>query len=225
MRVTLRKLLFVGVFALLPLAASPPANAAMIISFDDIKLTGGTVTGPNGANLGGDIGTDIKFDLITLVDTTSGIVDSVQCGASLAAADPCLLNFNTTTQTLTIDAPGGVYDAGADNTPFTADDGGVVIAGPVNLVTGTSMTFWVKSVGGMHIEGTDIKNPDLLDYFHLLASSFRFVSTDITLVGTSVSDADFDNTENLQLIPEPGMLTLFGIGLFGVARRFAGRRA
>jgi hypothetical protein len=232
MTVRPRKLLIAALLAV-PLLASPPPAHATTITFDDKSLHGGTITGTLGVNTAA-TGTNIIFDIITLLDDTNTTVAAVQCGLSGTAADACLLTFDTVANTITLTAAGGLYTAGTDFQPFTNDsdasegtliagNGEIVLSGSFQPVAGVSTVLLPTAFIG---NGEDQKSAALLEYFGVVIfGNFSFVTTDITINQDGVvTDAQIDNIGGIQLIPEPGMLTLVGVGLLGIGRRFAGRR-
>jgi|SwirhirootsSR2_FD_contig_31_7512685_length_770_multi_5_in_0_out_0_1 hypothetical protein len=233
MRVGFRNIIAAfGVAALGLLAMPKPAQAALIIEFDDTQVFGGTITQVGTVTTG----TNVLFDFITLQDdVTNSVVAAAQCGDNTAQGDPskvCVMNFtfdssNPSASTITITTLTGVYDAGADLTPYTADTGGQIVApGGVLLSGSLSGVTGGINVGAVILNGTDTKNADLLDFFSvIIAGDFSLTSTEIFTTSTgSVKDADLINSGNIQLIPEPGMLTLFGLGLLGIGRKFRQRR-
>jgi hypothetical protein len=208
------------------LFASRPASADFIIEFDDITIQGGSLT-QSGSII---TGTDIVFDIITLQDTSSStVLKAAQCGLTGSAATACLLNFTldtgTSTGTITMTAPGGVYDAGADNQPFTGDTGAQILLNGDTVLSGILTGGGFTTTTTFGADGFDEKNPALLDFFDLfIVGDFTLSNTEIRRsTGGVVRDADLINSGDIFFIPEPGMLMLFGVGLFGVARRLTRR--
>jgi hypothetical protein len=200
--------------AALALALAPASAQAETIRFDQVQQ-GGTLT-----NTGGDIvGTNIIFEFITYDANDDGTPESIAyCDSSFSilSGSPtnCYLNFeynpSTSTNYFTLTSS-GLYDSSFNLISGTS---GVILSG-----TFTSVSF---SSGGTIFSGVgiDSKNQALLDYFGSLTTNFTFNNTEIRTENGTVTQADIVNT-----VPEPGLLTLFGLGLLGVGRKFARRRA
>lgn len=206
------------------LVAPSAANAALIIDFDQLVLDGGTLTPSGGGNA---VGTDIIFTAIYLRDTSSSTtLAGVQCGSATSSgaattANACQLDFNTATQSFVMTAPGGLYDIGPDGLPYSADRGGLVAANGAVVLSSSSFA-WTLLSNFFLADGVDSKNADLLSFFGISATSFRFLNTEIYFGSgrNNVLEADLVN-----MIPEPGVLALFGVGLLGLGRRLMRRRA
>jgi hypothetical protein len=212
------------------LLIAPTNAAADTLLFDQAGAAGGTVSYAGGAAPA--TGSGISFTSITYVE-----------GASSVACVGCVLTFTTGANTLNV--PGVVYTWGGG--------GSFVITGSVPLAgigagsTLLSGTFSgpvpaIASMGAggkLTLSGTgiDSKNSALLQYFGLADSPFIFASTNITAVGCApdtttgafsctVDEADVTNDN--RAVPEPGLLTLFGLGLLGLGsvarRRLAARQ-
>ena len=210
------------------LGTATGARAAAIIEFDDVVIHGGTVTQAGSIITG----TNVRFDFITLEDgSTSNIFSAAQCGTVAGQlSTSCVLNFSfdttTVSGTVTMTALGGVYDAGADLAPFTADTGGQILA-PGSIVFSGTLTdagFATPTVFGA--SGFDTLDPALLAFFNVLVTGDLALSTsEIRVARTGlVRDADAVNSGEIQLIPEPATLSLFGLGLLGVGRGLRRRR-
>ena len=207
--------------------ASRPASADFLIEFDDVYLSGGTVTQTGNIITG----TDVLFDSILLIDTSTNTTLSLaQCGTVKgSAATACALNFTfdtgTSTGAISMTTLGGLYDSGADLLAFTGDDGGQFLAPLSEILSGSLTAAGFATSTTFGAEGFDTKNPALLDFFRLLiVGDFTLSTTEIRVASTgNVTDADLTNSGDILFIPEPGMLTLFGLGLFGVARRLTRR--
>jgi hypothetical protein len=191
------------------LVAPAPARAAVIIHFDQTLVEGGTV-------LADGTGEDIVFDLITLEDdATDTILAAVQCG--LDASEACLLDFNTTTGFFQLTAPNGLYDAGADLAAYTSDTGSEVGTNEFLILDGNITEVVAFTSVAAVLRGVDTKNAALLDFFNIDATNFKFLNSELYFSGfgqDNVDEADLVNS-----IPEPGLLTLFGLGLVGIGRK------
>lgn len=228
MRLTFTKLsAAIAALALAVVAMPTRANAAYIFEFDDVAVHGGTVKQVGNAI----IGTNVLFDLLTLEQDGTGIVlKAAQCGTAATVTDACVLNFQynlvTHTGNITMKAPKGVYDAGPDNAPDTADTGALILANNSDVFTGTLDTAGFIGATVFGAEGTDTMSSDLIDFFGVLISGDLALSTtDIRVARTgAVSDADAVNRGEINFIPEPGMLSLFGMGLLGIGRGLRKKR-
>jgi hypothetical protein len=220
MKVMFRGLVKFAAALLMTTFAASNAQAAAVIEFDDAVFKGGTVI-KSGTII---TGTDILFDTITFGDGAT-ITDAAQCGATADATTVCVLNFSfdtsTNTGTISMTALGGLYDAGGDNLPFTADTGAQFMANGSTVLSGT-LTEAIFGNTGFIGSGTDDKAPELLDFFGIFVlGEFTFTNTEIKTLRGQVQDADLVNSAEANFIPEPGLLSLFGLGLLGVGRRFA----
>jgi hypothetical protein len=212
--------------AFVTLAAPQAAHAELIIDFDNV-FDGGLITSLGGGNWQGD---NIIFTTINLVDTsTSTVLLSAQCGDSTdptntfadakASGDACLLDFNTATGLFELTAPNGVY-ADLDSSSYSGAIGGQIVANGGTVLESTNWSLLFGGSGAILAAGTDSKNAALLRYFGITATDFTFLNSEFyTLANGTVTEADLTNS-----IPEPGLLTLFGLGLLGVGRKFARRR-
>ena len=192
----------VGVLAL----ALPTTVQAASINFDQANPSeqGGTVTASSGGNY---VGTDIFFDQIAFDGS------SVYCDASKGTTSTnCLLNFNTATNSFELTAPAGLYDPAGALLPNLDGSSITVLSGTFTDFADAFGTFFFA-------QGQDTKNQALLDYFGITSTNFTFNTTEIhTGTNGAVAEADIVNS-----VPEPGLLTLFGLGLLGVRRKLARR--
>lgn len=208
--VSLRTTLAIAAVALALLIVPASAHAATVINFDQVSQ-GGTVTDDGFGNA---VGTNIVFEFITYENPVGTTVSTAYCGT--LATDNCLLNFNSGTGSFIVTAPSGLYEG--DLTTQIAPPGSSVVTGTI-----TNVLAWVPTVG-FFATGVDTKNQALLDYFGVTATNFNFTNTEILLFlnpSGTVTEADFSN---FPVVPEPGLLALFGLGLVGVGRQLARRR-
>jgi hypothetical protein len=206
------------------LVFAPATARAETITFDQWQQ-GGTLT-----TSGGDTtGTNIIFEFITYDANDDGVVDStLYCGDTVTVGTDvntnCYLNFDTATNTFTLTAPSGLYTLGNTLVNGTIT-GGTLVTGTTGVILDGTFTTSGFDVTGLQFNATglDTKNQAMLDYFGSLtaATDFKFNSTTIRRDSTgAVTQADITNTN----IPEPGLLTLFGLGLLGVGRKLARNR-
>ena len=204
MKHLLRLVLSAASVAVLALALPSTARAADI-TFDQVNGdVGGTVLPSSGGNY---VGTNILFDQITYQSSI------VYCDASKGTTSTnCLLNFNTATNSFELTAPAGLYDPAGALLPTLNGSSITVLSGTFTAFADVLGTDFVAT-------GQDTKNPALLSYFGITSTSFTFNNTDIHTSDTgTVREADIVNS-----VPEPGLLTLFGLGLLGVRRKLARR--
>ena len=232
MRVGLRNFVAgLGVAALGVAALPSSARAATIIEFDDAHISGGTVI-QSGTTI---TGTDILFDIITLSDDITNVVYAeAQCGSGSVAESPtnvCVMNFTfdtvTSTGTISITTLGGLYGVGADGIDFSGDESGTQFLAPgSSVLTGTLSAAGFATTTTFGATGTDTKNQALLDFFNIVVvGDFALSTTEIRVADTgNVTDADLTNGGEILLVPEPGMLGLFGLGLLGVGSRLRRRK-
>lgn len=183
---------------------------AAILSFDQVE-NGGTVTG---SGAGPFVGSNIIFEYITYDLSPNRVYCGARVGTTDATVTNCLLNFSTATNTFQLVAPAGLFDAS-----------GAALPGSVaNLVvlSGSFTTFGVVA-STFAADGIDTKSSVLLNFYGIGTNAFTFSNSEIrTGAGGVVTEADLTNT---LVVPEPGLIGLFGVGLLGVARRFSRRRA
>jgi hypothetical protein len=192
-----------------------PVSAAAPIIFDQVEQGGSVVE--SGGNF---TGTNIIFEFVTYNDGSG--VQGAYCGTPTfsgllltGTTTNCFLNFSTSSNSFTLTAPNGLL----------ASDGVTPIAGTTGiLLTGTFSTFGLDGSGlQFNATGIDSKNAALLNYFGIASGTqFTFNNTEIRVdAAGQVTQADLTNTA----IPEPGLMTLFGLGLLGVGRKLARRRS
>jgi MYXO-CTERM domain-containing protein len=214
-----------SVIALALLVMPLRAHAEKIIEFDDVTLRGGSIT-QSGTII---TGSDILFDIITLEDVTSGtIIQAAQCGLSSDPTKVCSMSFtfdtSSNTGTITMTALGGVYDAGPDTTVFTGDTGAQILAPGANVLSGV-LTLGIFTSTGFIGVGTDAKAQEILDFFSAgFIQEWDLTNTEIKTSNGVVLDSDLVNSSDIQFIPEPGLLALFGLGLLGAHRKLRRKR-
>ena len=203
----LRATLGAALAALLLNAA--PVDAQVIITFDQVE-NGGTVTADGGGNF---TGSNIIFESIASGGT------SVFCGTQAGGGQTttnCFLNFSTAANSFVVTAPSGLFNLAGAN----------LAAGPLTLLTGTftNFTTFAGVAGNTQFlsTGFDTKSEVLLRLLGISGTTaFGFNSNDIFMNASgNVVEADVVNT---QLVPEPGLLALFGLGLLGLGRRMTNR--
>ncbi len=206
--------------AAIALLLVPAVASAATITFDQ-TITGnlGTISESGGTV----VGDDIIFQRITHVE--SGTV--VFCGATFdqetGTDTDCLLNFDTSTGIFVLTAEAGLFDM--DGNPLPGSFPGMTV------LAGTFTSFNFLTGGGLGVFvgfGVDSKHESLLRFFGIDPNTkFMFANTEIT--GSRQADGSFVVNEadivNESVVPEPGLLALFGLGLVGAARRFSRRRA
>ena len=110
---------------------------------------------------------------------------------------------------------------------FPIDIAGTQLIASGLLLGGTSIGNIVFTPGTdfdtLTILGTDTKNLDMLAFFGIDPNTtFNFANTNITVSGGAVTQADLTNTFKT---PEPALLTMLGVGLLAVGRRFSRRHS
>jgi hypothetical protein len=206
--------------AALALLLVPAVASADTITFDQVA-TGdlGTIVDLGGGDYEG---VDIIFQRITHVE--SGLV--VFCGAEfdeVTGTDTnCYLNFDTSTGSFVLTASAGLYDV--DGNLLAGSFAGMIV------LDGTFTGFNFTDAGVLGIFagfGVDSKHESLLNYFGIDPNTnWVYANTEIT--GARQGDGTYLVNEadivNVSVVPEPGLLALFGLGLVGAARRFSRRR-
>jgi PEP-CTERM motif len=212
---------------LLTFAAATTADAAVVITFENASVSGGTVS--YGGALGADplVGTDIAFDIVTV-------------GATVLDCVGCSLDFITGNSTTEIALGGGIVRFGSGGTfvitgTITDPNAGDVVVATGTLLTGswTGSPTAVGPGGGLMFvvgAGIDRKNPDLLAYFGILDTQFIYANTELVLEECDTNlldgfDCNVTEADVANRAPEPGSMMLFGMALVGAGaaarRRFA----
>jgi hypothetical protein len=219
-----------AILSALAIAMAPASAGAETIRFDQYQQ-GGTLTGSGSTATG----TNIIFEYISYDGDDNGTPEkTLYCGSSVIFGGTgtdtnCLLNFDTASNTFTVTATAGLYEIGTFAGFVGADpsfSGGAAVTGTTGTIL--SGTFLSGSFDGPGLQfsatGLDSKNQAMLDWFGAISTDFKFASTSIRADSNgNVTQADITNTT--APVPEPGLLTMFGLGLLGVGRKLARRRA
>ena len=214
------------------------AAAVPTISFDNPTVDGGTIS--YGGAGGPVTATGVIFEQVIGVDTplNPGVV-------LFCFPGNCELNFTTGTNSgegpaiWTFNGGGTISMTGGLNT--AADGSGTqILPGGTTLVTSGSFdgpeVVLQTIVNSLQFTGagTDTKNATLAGFYGL-ANPFAFVTTELSLgladINTTtgaftatVTDADFQNTSFLQIVPLPPSGLLVGLGLLLIGSTRALRR-
>ena len=204
----LRATLGAALAALLLNAA--PVDAQVIITFDQVE-NGGTVTADGGGNF---TGSNIIFE--SIMSGGNSVFCGTQAGGGQTTTN-CFLNFSTAANSFVVTAPSGLFSS----------TGALLAGGPLTLLTGTfTNSLFFPGADGISTQfistGFDTKSEVLLRLLGISGTTaFGFNSNDIFMNASgNVVEADVVNT---QLVPEPGLLALFGLGLLGLGRRMTNR--
>jgi hypothetical protein len=201
------------------LAFTAPSYAATLTFDNETAATGNVAYGGTGGSV---VGTTITFDDF---DVTGAPVNNGDFTSGINTSE-----VNPYTWT----GPGTATITGTIINPI----GGAVIAtgtlmtGTFNLLTAT----FNPATGQMTLVGlgTDTKNADLLSFFQI-TNPGAFTSTNISTgpcvpdaagaFNCAVTEADVQNVNANQVVPEPATLVLFGLGLAGAGVTMRRRRS
>jgi hypothetical protein len=206
--------------AALALLLVPAVASADTITFDQ------TISGDIGTIYdlgGGDYqGEDIIFQRIYHVESDTFVYCGATFDAETGTDTNCYLNFDTSTDTFVLTAEAGLFDSGG-NLLLGSFAGMTVLEGTFTSFTAIDGVVQWIFVG----VGVDTKHESLLNFFGIDPNtSWIYANTNITAL--PVGDGEYlvreADISNVSVVPEPGLLALFGLGLVGAARRFSRRR-
>jgi len=196
--------------ALLALFSTSSLHAAVSLQFDDVSTFGGTLAYGGAGGVDPLIGTDIVFDQVTGVGTVpSGPLEIL--GGKLNFVTGPNVSEGAVVYTF---GPGGTFTLTGT---VIRPDLSVVASGVLLAGTFDSISVVLGLGGGLGLfsgVGTDTKNPDLLAYYGLALTDFRFANTEIGFSALGLEPdggfvADVQNAD-LTNVPIPEPSTLWG---------------
>jgi hypothetical protein len=208
------------------LAFATPSFAALLTFDNEGSITGNVTYSGSGAVSGASITFD-DFDVSGAPVNNGdfycdGCVLTFTSGANTSETNPFVWGAGgTVTITGTIrDSPGGTIRAS-----------GTLLSGSFNVTTGTFNAGQLSLVG----LGADNKDDEILSYWQVQnpgnMTSTNIASSNCNPDGTTgafnctITEADVQNTNPNQVVPEPATLVLFGLGLAGAGVTMRRRRS
>jgi hypothetical protein len=218
MKPTKLSIIAASAVALAATLATPRALAFEILEFDDVDTFGGTLSYGGADGVDPLVGTDIIFDQVFGVNTTPSGPLEIIGGKLNFETGP---NLSEGALVYTFGAGGSFELTGTVIKPdLSVVASGVLLTGSFSS---TSVVLGLGGPNGLFIGvGVDTKNPDLLAYYGITSTAFKFANSEIgfSLSGleadggftASIIDADLTN------IPDNGTtLALLGVSLLGIA--------
>lgn len=210
------KFLTAAIFAGGLTVSATSADAATVVGFDDNIINGGTVSYSGGTSAL--VGTDIRFDRVSGIDTPSNNGVAGNCTS-------CTLNFTTGSKNGT---SGFEWNGGGSFTITGSLDGPLPVVGPTTLLSGSFVSdVSVTNFGGGYLVGGVVDpatlNSALASFYGVATTGTAFL-VQIAFGGTPNENGFSASTTNSDVdyspVPIPAALPLFltalaGIGLIG----------